>query len=347
MPGGSVLSHFVTSENPFSFLTVTYANVIGMTILPDENLFFNTYFITYLLFNIMSLSTLILRKFIIEEIKQLKEDQQSIKAPTQAPNTAIFGNYAFPRERSRKSLPEDERETDLPQEEDTQEEIETRNAIFKHMSPDNTPLDPKYTGIIKNILNSRFYKKVFRHPEGVEIYRGMSITTERLKKYLGLSETEKLPDIQGEKDITHVIKSRLGPDFGSSWTINFDEAKDFGNKHANQEQPWNIVFVAAPGEEKKFLAVYPKEGDKKSGMYRIVGGFDNEDEAISLGPIKVSKIYWWAPDRFKGWLESEIVPEKRKQKKLPPRPKSMSMDDLMGYTPNKQKLSRNHWNMNL
>lgn len=218
---------------------------------------------------------------------------QEREAAAQAGPDDLLGKYAWPNIRRTAERGRGNPEENLPAEENTPYENELEDAFIKHLGGENIPLEPKHTNNIKDFLNRGVYKKIFKPYNTGFIYRGITASTDRLKQLLGLGVEDKIPKFAGRMTKKFEWAPRLGKKYGSSWTVKEEVAWDFASKYMDDERRWLIVVKANAGENRgNLVQVFPNKSDPNTGLYRLFGGWDDEDEVIALGPVIVSEIIW-------------------------------------------------------
>lgn len=205
-------------------------------------------------------------------IKKFEVEKKKIKAknPPEAPKDAILNQYAFAEKRFQ-----------LPIEFDTAREKELYSALVAHFK-DNTPINAELANEISQILAADQYDSIFKKPTQEFIYRGMSVDKKWLMSALKIDNQDDLDD-NGHKEasFTFTPKENRG---ATSWSINREQALNF----ANSDDGYSVFLVATTDDNPNKFVLGP------GGLYKV-SGFDShtqEDEAIGIGQIKVTKIYW-------------------------------------------------------
>lgn len=194
------------------------------------------------------------------------------KKKPEAPEGAPLGYIAFGEKRL----------DDVPFEPDTPEEKRLLGALDDHVNS-NKMIKDEDVVLIKSMMKKGMYPKIFKEPEGVNVYRGFSVSEEYLRKALKLKKGQKLPK-KGKLDVTFRFTPWKGK-AASSWTTTLKEAWDFADKGDGE---WSIVMYAVPDENRgKFL-------DLRGGMYSVKGfeNYSKEKEAIGMGTIRVYRVDW-------------------------------------------------------
>ena len=201
----------------------------------------------------------------------------------QAPPNAPLGQYAFPSKRASENLPD---------EPDTQLEEELFEKLMMHFQTGKSrSLKPADADMLRGFLEAGHYASVFHPPEVAEVYRGMKFSPENLhelENILGLENFNLKAGIGvkgGEKKVD-IILSPHGGAGASSWTDDFDTAKDFS--FPDDLFTHGAVFVAKVSDNPNQLISCP------GGLYKLsqIDMYHREKEVIALGDIRVHKVIW-------------------------------------------------------
>jgi len=213
-----------------------------------------------------------IEKILEPYIKEFEVEKRKIikKNPPEAPEDAILNQYAFAEKRFQ-----------LPIEVDTAREQELYTALVAHFK-DNTPIKQELANEISQILATDQYDSIFKKPTQEFVYRGMSVNKKWLMSALKIDNQDDL-DENGHKEasFTFTPKENRGV---TSWSISREQALSF----ANSDDGYSIFLVAATDDNPNKFVLGP------GGLYKVPG-FDShtqEDEAIGIGQIKVTQIYW-------------------------------------------------------
>lgn len=203
-------------------------------------------------------------------VEAKEENDTALAAAAEAPADATLGQIAFATKRK-----------DKPFELDTAEETRLYTALRRYFD-ENTPLDAKDVGTIKELLANGWYADVFAEPTANEVYRGMSVSEEWLQKITG---QETLPEV-GEADINVSFKPKNN---SSSWSTDSSMAEYFSIHPAQRGKGFKRAVVLHAN-----VADNPGNFVSATGLYGVEGldEFTGENEVIGLGPIKIHKISW-------------------------------------------------------
>lgn len=193
----------------------------------------------------------------------------------EAPSEAPLGRIAFASYRD-----------DVPFEVDKEFEKQLYKELQNHFVGDpaeTRPIPPEFMKKLREMLSNGWYSKVFHQPpSGTTLYRGMSITNDALSKILGRNVVED----EGVEDLDYVTGNEGGRNRVSSWTLSKETADKFGS---SSPKKYHVTMSANVDDNpNSFLACV-------GGLYDISGladGYLDEDEVISLAPIKINKISW-------------------------------------------------------
>ena len=171
---------------------------------------------------------------------------------------------------------------------------------------------------IRNLIKSPKYKNFFHtiESDSVPLYRGMTLTSSQLYKYLGIDETSELPDT-GKRKLAINLKNLNNANV-SSWTRDLETAQDFADMNVSKIQQGNafeVVFTTLPSEN---IGVFLDLQDIK----KKVKGFSyaNEDEILALDAVKTTEIMWTTDKE--GWSSKNKLSPTSSGKLPPPLPKS-------------------------
>jgi len=211
----------------------------------------------------------------VPRIKDELEDHSGGEKPT-----APLGRFAFPGERTKNNLPF-EPNTDL--------ENSLQAAIDNHFH-DNEPMPTDAGNTLRKLLSKGLYDDVIKEPKTQNVYRGMCVSEEWLRKITKLPKTKEIPE-KGSVEKSFTFTPRHGS--STSWTteeaVGWRFAKD---AHRENEEDYLIIIVSSlKANPNRFLAA-------DDGLYKlkIPAQFNTEQEATGLGPIKVTKIEWKRTD---------------------------------------------------
>lgn len=136
---------------------------------------------------------------------------------------------------------------------------------------------------------------VFKHPKTTNVNPRLQRSPQYPRKTLTewLKDEPKGPN--GSEKVDSVF-SPMGGDYGSSWTIDYQQAFDFafgtGKGDASKKQPkigTYQVLLAAQTDNNKMLMNPGPGGIYDSGEFQP---FEYEQEVIGLGPINITKVMY-------------------------------------------------------
>ena len=196
------------------------------------------------------------------------------KIPQEAPEEEIINKYAFA----------DQRKNEVPPEPNNDVEQYFYDKLSGHFSS-NSPISIKDTDTLRQILKQKLYKSIIHELTKTLMYRGMSVSSIYLKKLLGLTKNDKLPEL-GAQDIDFTFEPKEGSGL-SSWTES-RSAAFLASKIYNTDYPYTIVMVANTNDNpNRFI-------DCNNGLYNVKGfdSYEHEREVLGLGNIQLSKVFW-------------------------------------------------------
>lgn len=197
-------------------------------------------------------------------------DVGRLKKYAEAPPDAPLGYIAFSPNRI-DNVPKFEK--------DTETEAALYDALHAHII-EGEPLGEDDVAVIRALMRSGQYQKIFKAPEVKMIYRGMAIGAPWLRKILGLGPQEKIP-AKGSQNVDFTYRPRQGA--ASSWSRSKTAARAFF------------------GDEGDYIIVLTADVDKNegnlldaSGIYKVdpMDVNSNEREVVGLQGVNVSKIEW-------------------------------------------------------
>ena len=225
----------------------------------------------------------ILRKLIRETL--LSEDAKS-----------LVGDHLWPdnrRSARKKDLPEIEKDT--PREADLRKRIIGYIMNHKNKTVDQTAADD----LLTIVADATYKNTLTKYKKGL-LYRGVSVSGNWFEKNFGVTyETlldGKLPeendDIVYTFERARIIRPR---DIVTSWSKLMLPSIDFamGGGSSGSDFSVPIVYEADPagGDFIDLKKVYDLGGDMAYGGGDALWSRRNEDEVISIGPVKVSRIH--------------------------------------------------------
>lgn len=182
-------------------------------------------------------------------------------------------NYAFGQRRS-----------DVPYEKDNAQEVNLFQALRSHFNGSGM-IDDKNAKLIKDILASDQYGKIFRKPKDKILYRGMRVTQKYLTRVIGDNVSPA-----GSKKAKFIFDPYNGK-FASSWTDKIQVAEDFSFSTegvSTDEKSYAIIMSARSDDNPNCFAAGPE------GLYNIdeFNYHRIESEYVGLGQIQVYEINW-------------------------------------------------------
>lgn len=190
-----------------------------------------------------------------------------------------FGNYAFPSSRLTSYV--------VPEEEDTDIEHDTDYYLRQHFKQ-GSELPSFVVDELQNVLISGEYSDVIKEPNVSTVYRGMWVDGSWI---MNLTNSYHLSE-KGKFETSFTYKPFKNQ---SSWSLNqiaaFDAAQtDFNDRPQKLDdgKTYIIILHAQLEHNRNKFIVCP------DGLYKLkyAAIFENEQEAIGLGDIIVSKIDW-------------------------------------------------------
>lgn len=185
----------------------------------------------------------------------------------QAPPDAPLGQYAWPKERH---LPVNEP--------DTQQEEQLLKDIISSIMYTDKPLTKQSVDLLQDILANGWYNEAIRSPNVNQIYRGMTLNSEKLKTIIG-----QQPSHYGRisKEMNFITRNN-----GSCWSKNTDTSIKF----ASQIDPgqFSVIIVADTAKNNANLIDF-------KGFYHLNTNLKNkynEEEVYAIGNTTISDIIW-------------------------------------------------------
>ena len=150
---------------------------------------------------------------------------------------------------------------------------------------------------LKYLIDKDLYPKIFkRHTKG-EVYRGIYVTREWMKKTFG--DTGEFETLHKESDpemvevdystIIPLIQDRIV----SSWTTQLDSAKSFAKAPSISQSSYgygkniSLVLVADASDPLNYFIDMDPFYDYKFGKKYVI-----ESEVVGVGAIKTTKLMW-------------------------------------------------------
>ena len=218
-------------------------------------------------------------KLILENWKGFLEEEKDLP----------LGKYVWPKD-SLLADPEKEKEINTALEDKLKGSIEDHFKGFPL-------LNRKSVADLKYLIDKDLYPKIFkRHAKG-EIYRGIYVTREWMKKTFG--DTGEFETLHKESDpeMVEVAYSTIIPltedRIVSSWTTQFDSAKSFAKAPSTSKSSFgygkniSLVLVADASDPLNYFIDMDPFYDYKFGKKYVI-----ESEVVGVGAIKTTKLMW-------------------------------------------------------
>lgn len=213
---------------------------------------------------------------------------------------SLVGDYLWPDNRSSdfKKRVVSKIEPDTPREADLRKRI-----IGYIMNHKNKPIDQSAAEDLLTIASDPKYSKTLPMYKRGPVYRGISVSETWFKKNFGITYEELLErkppqERQELDDVVHVFEKErtIKPiNVVTSWSKLFVPAADFatGGGASGSDFSVPIVYEANPGGGNfiDLRNVYDLGGDDPYDQGESLWERNNEDEVISIGPVKVSKVH--------------------------------------------------------
>jgi hypothetical protein len=190
-----------------------------------------------------------------------------------------FGNYAFPKSRLSKFV--------VPPEEDTDIEHDVDYYLRQHFKQ-GSGMPSFVVDELQDVLISGEYDDVIKEPSVSTVYRGMWVDGSWI---MNLTNSNLLSE-KGEFKTQFTYKPFKNQ---SSWSLDWAaavkaaETNFYDSRKEVDEGKIYIIILHAKLEQNKnkFISC-------PNGLYKLkyAAVFENEEEAIGFGDIKVSKIDW-------------------------------------------------------
>lgn len=182
-----------------------------------------------------------------------------------------LGKYAFSNARKQ--------DYTTPKEYDTKLEFKLCKHIEDHFL-NGKSFSSSTTNFFKSMLEKNMYNDIIKQPSQTDLYRGMAVTHDWV-----YSISKKAT--RGENTIKKDFVFKPLTDNGStSWTTDYDIARDFAEGEEHAEKTKKIILIARLSDnENCFLSC-------QDGFYKLLYSerFEKEKECIGLGNIKVFEI---------------------------------------------------------
>lgn len=190
-------------------------------------------------------------------------------------NSNVLGKYAFPKDR----LPI----FSSPKEIDTRIESDLINDINSHFDG-SQPLPKDSANLIQTFLRDNSYKGIFKEPNVSSVYRGMAVSKKWIKDALKLDDSKLKKKGKLDMNFSFIPHKNNG---GSSWST----SKEFARQWAIDSLYDNNIAILLKANIIDNQGMFTVG---KDGLYKLKKPFNfaDQNEAVGLGTIKVSKIEW-------------------------------------------------------
>lgn len=216
-----------------------------------------------------------LRRLIREAAKEEREKKKLKGA--EAPDDALLGQVAFSPHRLEKGI--------FKGEPNTPAEKALYQAFMDHLHA-NVPLSGEAAAMVRSLLGSGNYSKIFQAPSVASVFRGMTVTEDWLRDVLDLPPEEEVPP-SGKAEVSYVLSPNRGD--AMSWSRSKQTSSRFAmtKSGSGSEPDFEVMLIADVGEN-------PGSFLDMSGLYNVdeFNAFRKEREIVSMGDITVSRIEW-------------------------------------------------------
>ena len=224
-------------------------------------------------------------KLILENWKKYLKEHEDDEYDEDLP----LGKHVWPKDAIDPD-PEKEKEINTALEDKLKDSIEDHFKGFPL-------LNRKSVADLKYLIDKDLYPKIFkRHTEG-EVYRGIYVTREWMKKTFGdTGEFERLhkeSDPEMVEAVYHTIVPLLEDRMVSSWTTQLDSAKSFAKAPLASQTSYgygkniSLVLVAAADNPRNYFIDMDPFYDYKFGKNFVI-----EAEVVGVGAIETEKLMW-------------------------------------------------------
>jgi hypothetical protein len=209
------------------------------------------------------------------------------KMPGESPKTKM-GKWAWPQDRGR------HQKGMMPFEKSTKLEMQLLDAVVNHFRGDH--LDVESAELLHGFLKRGQYTDIIHEPNYNILYRGLSVPSKWVAKILGYKKTAELPAM-GTVEKMFTFNPKKGG--ATSWSVDKKQSVIFAGDmkfhypagyeddgHKIKEGETGLLMYAALDDNPHRFVSGP------DGLYKLRGAqhYDDEKEAIGLGPIKVYKV---------------------------------------------------------
>ena len=195
----------------------------------------------------------------------------------EAPEEAPLGQIAFSPHRLEKSI--------FKGEPNTPAEKALYQAFMDHLHA-NVPLSGEAAAMVKSLLSSGNYSKLFKEPSVATVYRGMTVSEDWLRGVLDLPLDEEISP-SGRAAVSYVLSPSRGD--AMSWSRSKQTSNRFSmtKSGAKSKPDFEVVLVASVAENPGIFL-------DMTGLYNVdeFNAFRKEREIASMGDVTVSRIEW-------------------------------------------------------
>ena len=199
-----------------------------------------------------------------------------------------LGKYVWPKD---SLLVDPEKEKEI----NTALEDKLKHSVEVHFK--GTLLNRNSVADLKYLINKDLYPKIFkRHTKG-EVYRGIYVTREWMKKTFG--DTGAFEMLHKESDpemvevVYHTIVPLLEDRMVSSWTTQLDSAKSFAKAPSTSKSSFgygkniSLVLVADASDPLNYFIDMDPFYDYKFGKQYVI-----ESEVVGVGAVETENLMW-------------------------------------------------------
>jgi hypothetical protein len=195
----------------------------------------------------------------------------------EAPEEAPLGQIAFSPHRLEKGI--------FKGEPNTPAEKALYQAFMDHLHA-NVPLSGEAAAMVKSLLDSGNYSKLFKEPSVATVYRGMTVSEDWLRGVLDLPLDEEISP-SGKAAVSYVLSPSRGD--AMSWSRSKQTSSRFSmtKSGAKSKPDFEVVLVASVAENPGIFL-------DMTGLYNVdeFNAFRKEREIASMGDVTISRIEW-------------------------------------------------------
>lgn len=224
-----------------------------------------------------------------KEVLRFLKYEEERRRRNEKPEGETWGRHLFAAHRD-----------DVPFEEDTPEEAKAYAAIRSFFYK-NVPLPTDVTDELRQLIgNGEYHRFLVPNEKYAAFYRGLyGVTTEHLTEMLGRAPSS----LRGKQTVDTVFSPRAN---GSAWSVKFNVAETYASdpdaslvsSAFSSTGPWSIVMKAERANNPDVFLFNPDE------LYEIGdfmgdqdGDFASSREVYAVGPVNVSRIFYWQRGR--------------------------------------------------